>query len=61
VKAGLILLTVLAVNVVKAQDNFATAEDIGSAEWGSAEDDNSTATPDIGLPNIAGNPPRAPL
>ncbi|HEY4415397.1 MAG TPA: Calx-beta domain-containing protein, partial [Verrucomicrobiae bacterium] len=59
--AILILLAGLSVNVTKAQDSFAAAEDLGSAEWGGATNVNIGVVPDTGAPSIAGTPPNAPL
>ncbi len=59
--AVLILLAGLMVNVARAQDSFAGAEDLGSAPWGSITNNNTGVVPDTGTPNTAGYPPHAPL
>ena len=59
--AILILLTGLMVDAARTQDSFATAEDLGSAEWGAVTDDNTGVVPDNGTPNIGGFAPNAPL
>ncbi len=59
--AILILLAGLSVNVVRAQDSFASAQVLPGDVWGSVANDNTGVVPDTGAPSIAGFAPNAPL
>ena len=56
------LLAGLATNIARAQNSFANAQVLdGGAGTGSVTNDNSSVTPDLNAPNIAGMHPRATL
>lgn len=60
--AALILLAGLTVSSATAQTSFYSPQVLdASSYWGTAANDNTGVTPDVGAPNIAGYAPNAPL